>query len=77
MYEEFYVISALGKPWADCAHFKCIFEGSMKCCVCHYSLMPTILCKPEVQEGHTMQAQYLAHGVPYKRKRDRPCKWKP
>ena len=36
--------------------------------------MLSILCKPEVPEGHAMQAQYLAHGVPDKRNRGSPCK---
>jgi hypothetical protein len=73
MYESFYVLSALGKPWADCAHFKCICEGCMKCCICHHSLILSILCNPEMPNGHTVPAQYLADGVPDKRKRGCPA----
>ena len=73
MYESFYILSALGKPWADCAHFKCICEGCMKCGICHHSLMLSILCKPETPDSHTMPGQYLAHCVPDKRKRGRPA----
>ena len=44
MYEQFYILYALTKQWADCAHFKCILEGCIKSCVCHHSLMLSILC---------------------------------
>jgi hypothetical protein len=51
LYKEFYVLDGLSKPWGPGAHFKCICENCFKDCTCHHSIMLSLLCKDEAEQG--------------------------
>ena len=78
LYEDFYILEALNKPWGPGAHFKCTCEDCFRDCTCHHSLMMSLLCKDDAKPDEeavplSMPAEYRTRGVPTRRrKRGRP-----
>ena len=64
-YESFYILSGLAHPWGPGAHFKCKCENSSRDCICHHSLMLSLLCRTHKdQKKFEMPALYRQCRVP-------------
>jgi hypothetical protein len=44
LYEDFYILEALNKPWGPGGHSKCTCEDRFRDCTCHNSIMMSLLC---------------------------------
>jgi hypothetical protein len=79
LYEDFYFLEALNKPWGPGAHFKCTCEDCFWDCTCNHSIMMLLLCKDDAKPDEEavqllMPAEYRTRGVPpSRRKRGRPA----